>query len=295
MEIKIQNGEGISQAIKRKLINGYSVTANNENFSKASIWTKVMNTFQADGANSTISHNGKTKSIGSEWDTLKKNVIVYTGNVIKIATATWKKILEIFGVKEQTPDGGDSTVVKGNGQGEGSLNAEDDGNVQGSKEKVEERGTVSVVEEFQGDPAGNVSQNLSTSSVEELPAKTPSIVQVPVTPVTEEKDAVSADSDPVVDPKGIVDKAEYDNTISLPDDDTKISYTVQEGGEIDYNDNITNLQNNDTYKAFMDGFAWATRMPKDTLTFRGITKEYTLATWPEKESDFGSIATEDGA
>ncbi len=64
---------------------------NDANFGKASILTQVMNTFKADGAESTISHNGKIKSIGSEWDTLKKNVIVYTGDVIKIATATWKK------------------------------------------------------------------------------------------------------------------------------------------------------------------------------------------------------------
>lgn len=66
MEITIQDHEGISQAIKRTLINENGVTANNENFDKASIWTQVMRTFQDDKASSTIIHNGETKSIGFE-------------------------------------------------------------------------------------------------------------------------------------------------------------------------------------------------------------------------------------
>lgn len=272
MKITIQDHEGISQAIKRTLINENGVTANNENFDKASIWTQVMNAFHDNEAESTISHNEKTKSIGSEWSALKKNVIVYTGDVITIAEATWNKILEIFGVKEQTPDDGAPTVMNDNEQGEGSLNVEQDKKEQDIEVKEEESEAESVVEDSQGDSAGNVSQDLSTSSVEESPANTPSIVPVPATPVTEEKDAVSTGLKPVVDLESIVDNNL--RTISLPDDNNKIYYTVQDGGKIDYSANNEYLQDTDTYKDFMAYFTWGTSNASGTFTLGNIMITY---------------------
>lgn len=222
---------------------------------------------------------------------MKKNVIVYTGDVITIAEATWNKILEIFGVKEQTPDGGAPNVMNGNGQGEGSLNVEHGEKVQDPVEKVEERGTESAVEKSQGNPAGDVQQNLSTSSVAKLVAKKPPFVQFSVTPETGEKDAVSVDSKPVVKATGNVNNDKHDNTINLPDGSGEISYTVLEDGTIDYQSNIRNLRDNDTYRAFMSGFP-SVPVSKVTLTFRGKTQECAPDTWEDNKFYFSSIAEE---
>ena len=131
MDIRIEDGEGISQAIKRTLIRECGVAANNANFDKASIWMQVMNAIHADEAGNTISHNGNTQSIGSKWDDLKKNVIVHADDMIKIADTTWNKILGFFGVNVQTSGNGNSAVVNGDAQGEGSQGG---GNTQGADE-----------------------------------------------------------------------------------------------------------------------------------------------------------------
>lgn len=291
MKITIQDNEGISQAIKRTLIDENIVTANDEKFDKVSIWTQVMSAFHKNETENTIGHNKNTKSISSEWNELKKNVIVYTGDVITIAKATWDKILEIFGVKEQTPDGENPTVVDDNEQGEGSLNVEDGEKVQGLEEEGEERGTESAVEKSQGNPAGDVPQNLSASSVAKLVAKKPPFVQFSVTPEIREKVTVSVDSQPETKTTDNVENNKHDNTIKLPDGSGKISYTVNENGEIYYQSNIRNLQNNDTYKAFMYGFP-SIPMSKVTLTFRGKTWECAPETWNNDKLDFSFIATE---
>ncbi len=131
MDIRIEDGEGISQAIKRTLIRECGVAANNANFDKASIWMQVMNAIHADEAGNTISHNGNTQSIGSKWDDLKKNVIVHADDMIKIADTTWNKILGFFGVNVQTSGNGNSAVVTSDGQGDGSQGG---GNTQGADE-----------------------------------------------------------------------------------------------------------------------------------------------------------------
>ena len=131
MEIRIEDGEGISQAIKRKLIDECGVAENDPNFDKASIWTKVMNAFQDEGAENTISHNGNAQSIGSKWNDLKNHVIVHAGDMIKIADTTWNKILGFFGVNVQTSGNGNSAVVTSDGQGDGSQGG---GNTQGADE-----------------------------------------------------------------------------------------------------------------------------------------------------------------
>jgi len=86
MDIEIKNGDyGVSYAIKRQL-KEEGVNTSNIN----SCWTEIMNAFKGDNESKV-----NDKTIGEQWNTLKANVQMQVGQVVKIAEATWNKIKDI--------------------------------------------------------------------------------------------------------------------------------------------------------------------------------------------------------
>ena len=90
MEISIKQGEGVSQAIKRQLMNE-GIQANQF---KGSIWSKIQQSLQ-DGA-SVIQHGEKETKIGELWTSLSQNVKTYINDVLKIVDSTWNNIKSLF-------------------------------------------------------------------------------------------------------------------------------------------------------------------------------------------------------
>lgn len=88
MEIKIQQGEGISQAILRQLQNRDDIA--DDAVLNAEAWNSIFSEFQTD-ENSTHKEN----KIKEEWTELNMNVHTEVDDDIKIDESVWNKIVEI--------------------------------------------------------------------------------------------------------------------------------------------------------------------------------------------------------
>lgn len=110
MEISIQKGEGVSQAIKRQLI----AEGIQENQFTGSIWSKIHSALKDD--TSTIKHNGNEQKIGDLWVELGSNVKTYVNDELNILEATWKKIIGFF---TKSNNGTQTSTTK---KGSGSTN-----------------------------------------------------------------------------------------------------------------------------------------------------------------------------
>ena len=110
MEISIQKGEGVSQAIKRQLI----AEGIQENQFTGSIWSKIHSALKDN--TSTIKHNGNEQKIGDLWVELGSNVKTYVNDELKILEATWSKIKGFF---TKSNNGTQTSTTK---KGSGSTN-----------------------------------------------------------------------------------------------------------------------------------------------------------------------------
>lgn len=88
MDIKIQQGEGISQAILRQLQSRDDI-ADDAVLNKEA-WNSIFSEFQTD-ENSTHQEN----KIKEEWTELNMNVLTHVDDDIKIDESVWNKIVEI--------------------------------------------------------------------------------------------------------------------------------------------------------------------------------------------------------
>ena len=91
MDISIQKGEGVSQAIKRQLIEEEGIQ---ENQFTGSIWSKIHSALKDDS--STITHNDNEQKIGDLWVELGSSVKTYAEDELKIEETTWAKIKALF-------------------------------------------------------------------------------------------------------------------------------------------------------------------------------------------------------
>ena len=90
-EIKIQSGEGISQAIKREL---KSAGLKDSDF-KGNIWSQIRDVLDKGG--STLTHGKDTPLlIGDIWKPINKNVRTRVNDTISIDENTWNEILGLF-------------------------------------------------------------------------------------------------------------------------------------------------------------------------------------------------------
>ena len=90
-EIKIQSGEGISQAIKREL---KSAGLNDKDF-KGNIWSQIRDVLDKGG--STLIHGNDTPQlIGDIWKPIDKKVKTRVNDTISIYETTWNEILGLF-------------------------------------------------------------------------------------------------------------------------------------------------------------------------------------------------------
>ena len=94
VDINIQNGQGITQAIKSKLINDGVINKNTQ--ISGSIWSNIMNEIKQENASNKTSCQKELYSGGEDINGLSsENFVVKTG-VIKLTENLWNKILSFF-------------------------------------------------------------------------------------------------------------------------------------------------------------------------------------------------------
>lgn len=92
IEIKINNGQGITQAIKKQIENENGSIINNN----LSVWQKVMECVKGDEkGKECYSGNDNTEQLNNK-NNWKNNFIVKTGDILKLTQTTWNKIVELL-------------------------------------------------------------------------------------------------------------------------------------------------------------------------------------------------------
>lgn len=156
MEISIQKGEGVSQAIKRQLI----AEGIQENQFTGSIWSKIHSALKDD--TSTIKHNGNEQKIGDLWVELGSNVKTYVNDELKILEATWSKIKGFFTKSNNGTQ--TSTTKKGSGSTNNTAST-------GNKDAQENEIKAALKTRVKQENENHKKANLELEAAEDLLAK----------------------------------------------------------------------------------------------------------------------------